>query len=221
MAFELALRAGADFIESDIQVSRDGIPVLFHDDDLQRLTGIRARIRDLNLGDIKKVRLSFGGEIPTLKQALLEFPSAKFNLDIKVEASEKAGSTVIAELEATSRVLVASFSEASRKRTLSLLNSPVASSAGQSKVLAAYLFARLGADRSVRAHLQGITALQLPLEMYGIDFIHPIFMEQVLSTETELHYWTINDPDQMRSIWNLGAHGIVTDRTDLAFQAFS
>jgi glycerophosphoryl diester phosphodiesterase len=34
----------------------------------------------------------------------------------------------------------------------------------------------------------------------------------------EVHVWTINDPDQMRRLWQMGVDGIVTDRTDLAVE---
>jgi glycerophosphoryl diester phosphodiesterase len=57
--------------------------------------------------------------------------------------------------------------------------------------------------------------------MYGIDFTHPRFVEAVLSQEKEIHYWTINDPAEMVSLYSLGAHGIVTDRSDIAFKVFN
>jgi glycerophosphoryl diester phosphodiesterase len=57
--------------------------------------------------------------------------------------------------------------------------------------------------------------------MYGIDFTHPRFVEAVLNQDKEIHYWTINDPIEMVSLFALGAHGIVTDRTDIATKAFS
>jgi glycerophosphoryl diester phosphodiesterase len=69
--------------------------------------------------------------------------------------------------------------------------------------------------------LRDIDALQLPQKLYGLDFTHPRFIEQVLQTETEIHYWTINEPALMQELFALGAHGIVTDRTDLARRAFN
>jgi glycerophosphoryl diester phosphodiesterase len=220
-AFELALATGADFIESDIQVTKDDVAVLFHDDDLYRLTGSKAKIADINLVDIMKISLPFGGRIPTLEQTLLEFPKARFNLDIKVKPSEVAGTAVINSLKASSRVLVTSFSDSSRKRALLNLDSPVATSAGTATVVRAYASARSGLTNTLKKQLSGISALQLPIKMRGLDFLHPKFIQGILQTETELHYWTINDPEQMRQLWLLGAHGIVTDRTDLAIQAFS
>ena len=43
----------------------------------------------------------------------------------------------------------------------------------------------------------------------------------VLNQNKEIHYWTINDPDEMASLFALGAHGIVTDRSDIAIKVFS
>ena len=220
-AFQLALDAGADFIESDIQVTKDKVAVLFHDEDLLRLTGRKVKIADLNLVDITKIDLPFGGKIPTLEKTLLEFPNSKFNLDIKVRSSELAGTSVINNLSATDRVLVTSFSDSSRKRALQNLDSPVATSAGVATVVKAYLSARGNLVKTLARQLEGISALQLPTKMNGLDFLHPNFVEQILSTETELHYWTINDPKQMQELWLMGAHGLVTDRTDLAFEIFS
>jgi glycerophosphoryl diester phosphodiesterase len=156
-----------------------------------------------------------------LEAALREFPTAKFNLDIKVPASAIAGSTVINNLEASKRVLITSFSDSSRNKALSHLDSPVATSAGSATVVRAYLSGRVGFSKALKRSLTGISALQLPTKMKGLDFLHPRFVEAILATQTELHYWTINDPKQMQELWLLGAHGLVTDRTDLAIKAFS
>jgi glycerophosphoryl diester phosphodiesterase len=219
-AFDLALAAGADYLESDIQVTKDQIPVLFHDGDLKRLLGKRTLVSDLTLAEVKQIRLPRQGAIPTLAEALERFPAAKFNLDIKNPKAEAVGIQTILELAATERVLVSSFSERSRKRALARTTSPLASSAGSSKVLATYLAAIANQNSSVEKQLASIDALQVPTRRYGIDFTHPKFLELVLASGVELHYWTINEPSQMVELFQLGAHGIVTDRTELAIQTF-
>jgi glycerophosphoryl diester phosphodiesterase len=220
-SFDLALAAGADYLETDLQLSKDGIPVLFHDSDLSRLVGSKKLISTLTLDELKRIRLPFGGEIPTLQEALEKFPSAKFNLDFKTPSTESPGMAVIAATAAFERVLVSSFSEPSRIRALA--HSPVnlASSAGSSKVLASYTLARLGLTKQLASSLESVHALQIPTKMYGIDFTHPRFVEAVLNQDKEIHYWTINDPTEMVSLFALGAHGIVTDRTDIATKVFS
>jgi len=220
-AFELALAAGADYLESDIQVTSDQVPVLFHDKDLKRLVGKNTKISELSLAQLQSIRLPLQGQIPTLNQALEMFPEAKFNLDIKTPLAETVGIAAISELNASERVLVSSFSERSRKRALAESSAPLATSAGSSKVLASYLLARAKRMRSLSNQLADIDALQIPTKLYGIDFTHPKFLAQVLPLGVEIHYWTINDPIQMIDLFHLGAHGIVTDRTDLAMKAFS
>jgi len=220
-SFELALKAGADYLESDIQITRDNVPVLFHDADLKRLIGKSALISDLSLEQIKTIRLPQNGSIPTLAETLKHFPDAKFNLDLKTVLAETVGIETIQNLGAQQRVLISSFNEASRKRALAKAQFPFATSAGSQKVLASYLAARSGAIKTLAKTLSGIDALQLPQKLYGLDFTHPRFIEQILQTDVEIHYWTINDPKIMQELFNLGAHGIVTDRTDLAIKTFS
>ena len=69
-AFEFAARQGVG-IELDIQPTRDGRIVVFHDDDLFRMCGVRAKVRDLTLSELRRLRLKNTGEmIPTLAEVL-------------------------------------------------------------------------------------------------------------------------------------------------------
>jgi glycerophosphoryl diester phosphodiesterase len=220
-SFELALEAGADYLESDIQVTKDKVPVLFHDNDLRRLVGRKTSISALTLKELSQIPLPLGGKIPTLASALEKFPLAKFNLDIKTPDAETVGLQVLSQMKALDRVLVSSFSERSRKRALANSPQSIATSAGSSLVLTSYLYARSKNTAKLQKALQQVNALQIPTKRYGIDFTHPAFLEQLLPTGVEIHYWTINDPKQMKMLFDLGAHGIVTDRTDIALQVFS
>lgn len=220
-SFERALAAGADYLESDIQVTKDGVAVLFHDNDLKRLLGSKILISNLSFSQLESLKLPFGGKIPTLFEALTTFPEAKFNLDIKTSAAESVGMEVIADLYAFDRVLVSSFSESSRVRALAKATSPVATSAGSSKILKSYLAALFSSESILEKQLATVDAVQIPTKRYGIDFTNPRFVERVLAQGVEIHYWTINDPKEMIALYNLGAHGIVTDRADLAVKTFS
>lgn len=52
-AFEAAISAGADFIETDLRLTRDGIPVAFHDPDLRRLCGDLRTVAELDLSELR------------------------------------------------------------------------------------------------------------------------------------------------------------------------
>lgn len=82
-SLRLAKKAGADFVEADVQMTKDGEFVIFHDLSLKRLAGIDAQIKDLNLAKVKKIKLKqgeFEAKIPTLE----EFAQEAKNLKISV-----------------------------------------------------------------------------------------------------------------------------------------
>ena len=71
-AFQAACAAGYG-IELDVQLSADGEAMVFHDDELQRMTGAPGRIADHTAADLGEMRLKGSDEpIPTLVEALVE-----------------------------------------------------------------------------------------------------------------------------------------------------
>ena len=101
-AFEAAIMVGASGIETDVRISRDGVPVLIHD----RVIPSGERVADLTRTEIEQ---AVGHEIPTLDEALECFPGVLWNVEIK---TIEAVSTVIRVLEkhqAGHRIIVTSF----------------------------------------------------------------------------------------------------------------
>ena len=56
-AFAAAIAAGADGIEFDVHLSRDGVPVIIHDETLQRTHGLRQSVADLTAEELREVRV--------------------------------------------------------------------------------------------------------------------------------------------------------------------
>jgi glycerophosphoryl diester phosphodiesterase len=215
-AFKAALALGATHLETDIQVTKDGVPVLFHDDDLLRVAGLPRKISEVSLTELTGLQLLDGGRIPTLREALVELPEARFNLDLKVWGAVKPAVSLIRELAAENRVLVSSFSDRRRSKALRLFDRPVASSAGSFGVLGLWLASKFRFGWLVRALARPVNALQIPTSKGPIRFDSPAFIGQMKAAGLELHYWTINDAAEMRRLIALGADGIVTDRADIA-----
>jgi glycerophosphoryl diester phosphodiesterase len=215
-AFQAALALGATHIESDIQVTKDGVAVLFHDDDLVRVAGLPLRIAEIESAQLLEIDLGGGVQIPTLREALTLLPEARFNLDLKVSAAIDRAVEVIQELNAQDRVLIASFSDARRSIAVQKLTAAVASSAGGSRVLGIWLASKLRLAPVARTLAKPIQALQVPTNQGAIRFDSPAFIAFVSRLGLEIHFWTINEPTEMQRLIALGAHGIVTDRTDLA-----
>ena len=217
-AFEAALAAGATHIETDVQATSDGVSVLFHDDDLERIAGIKRDISELSLEDLRKLNAATA-QIPTLEEALAALPDARFNIDIKRANAIAPTVKAIVAHGAADRVLVSSFSEARRKAALSALASSgfqVATSAGMTKILCLYLCVRLGWLWAFKSLSRDVDALQIPFDQRGLRLTHPRLLSFAAKCGVRVHYWVVNDASKMHELVKLGASGIVTDRADVA-----
>jgi glycerophosphoryl diester phosphodiesterase len=218
-AFADALHAGADVIETDIQCTSDGVAIIFHDADLKRLAGISKKVSETSWKEISVIDIGYGKRIPTLRQALEEFPNSRFNLDIKSTSAIDSTADTVNELAAIDRVLISSFSESRRKLTVSKIAGPIRTSAGSSRVFWLWLASAMGATPLFRILAKGISALQLPVKRFGLRFDGKKFIDMALKAGLEIHYWTINDLNEVSRLKKLGATGIVSDHCDLVIAA--
>lgn len=107
LAFEAALGAGARFVETDVQLSADGVPVLFHDRSLERVCGEQGAVHDYPLAALRRMRAlefdRFGYRFATLGLAtLVEFcellaahPHVTAFIEIKRVALERFGADAV------------------------------------------------------------------------------------------------------------------------------
>ena len=72
-SFEYAQSVGCTYIETDVQVSSDGIPYIFHDESLKRITGKDEIFSSLTSHQIDELRIFDDHAIPTLDQTLKAF----------------------------------------------------------------------------------------------------------------------------------------------------
>jgi glycerophosphoryl diester phosphodiesterase len=215
LAFEAALKAGASHIETDVHASLDGVAVISHDPDLSRLLGRAVRVDELTMAELALIDLGKGQSFVSLADGLRLFPGVRFNIDIKTESAERPAAESILAAGAVSRVLITSFDEGRRSRTVSALPG-VASSASASRILLAVVGAKLGIRAIVRHALRGLNAVQVPERSGLIHVVTPRVIRAVHAAGLEFHVWTINDPDDMKRLLDLGVDGLVTDRCDLA-----
>ena len=220
-AFQDALDAGATHLETDVQATKDGVAILFHDNTLKRVAGIDSDVKNLTFEQVRAIALP-GGPILSLQEALEKLPDARFNLDIKrANAIEPTVRAIIAA-SGQDRVLISSFSDARRRKAMRLLRSSASSAAtgmGRAKLLLAVLTAKLGMRRAFNLVVQGVQAVQVPYEHPLINPLNPRFIEYVLDAGLQLNYWVVNDAQTMHELVGLGSTGIVSDRADVAAKA--
>ncbi|HEX8875057.1 MAG TPA: glycerophosphodiester phosphodiesterase [Nitrosospira sp.] len=101
-AFEAAVTVGVNGIETDVRISRDGLPILIHD----RVMPSGEAVDDLARAEIEQIA---GHEIPSLDEALESFPGILWNVEIKSPAAVPSVISVIEKHQARHRIIVTSF----------------------------------------------------------------------------------------------------------------
>lgn len=221
-AFQEAVDLGYRYLETDLQISRDGVLVTFHDDTLDRTTDGTGPVSDHSLGELRELDAgyrfrqngeypyrSLGVRIPTLEELATTYPDQVFSLDLKSDGMEEALVGTIRRLDLWDRVIVGSFSDARLRRFRSLLDRPVAMSAGPRETLRLVTAARLGLPfRPVS------DSLQVPVKHF-ITIVSARTVRVARAAGVPMIVWTINDQAEMRELLDLGVDGIITDRPDL------
>lgn len=220
-AFAAAHAAGAEYIETDCRVTADGDVVLFHDVTLARLLGDPRPVSSVPTNELSELLAPHGGLL-TVADALEGFPETRFNIDVKTDAAIEPLGAILAGH--THRVLVTSFSDARRRRTVAAVMAAgatlrPATSGGQQTIAALRILSAL--RLSPARLLRDIDAVQIP-EHYGpLRVFTSALVRGAARASVEVHVWTVNDPEHMHRLVSAGADGIVTDRADVAVRAFS
>lgn len=217
-AFAAAQAAGAEYIETDCQVTADGDVVLFHDDSIERLTGDPRLVSSMRTRELEGLFADHGGLL-TVADALDAFPESRFNIDVKtIAAAEPIGALLAAH---THRVLVTSFSNSNRQAALkSVMQAgaalPPATSGGRDTILALRALSAL--HLSPARALRDLDAVQIP-DFHGrLRVLTPQLLRAAHAVGVEVHVWTVNEPDVMTRLIATGVDGIVSDRADLALK---
>jgi glycerophosphoryl diester phosphodiesterase len=221
--FRHALAVGADALELDVHVTRDGRVVVFHDDDGGRVAGVHRPVADLTWGELRAWDLghSFlnaegarpfsGVRVPLLEAVLAELPGVTLNIDIKAKGRHVVP-TVLRVLRAHAgrdpekRVIrIASFSQ----RTLGRVRRAGyegPSGLGPLEVAALRLL-----PPNVARHLVVGDAAQVPLAEGPLRFDTASFIDRAHALGRVVHFWTIDAETTALRLRALGADGIVTN----------
>lgn len=221
-AFARALEIGADGIETDAHLTRDGHVVLAHDANGGRTAGVHRRIAEATLREVQSWDAGFafvagdgmrpfveqGFRVPTLDAALERFPHAFFNVDAKDGSKAMIDALVdtVRRHRAESRVRLASFSS----RTLGRIRAcgyrgPL--SLGRREVA----WIALAPAFLLRSAPFGADAAQVPLSAYGVSLDATAFRDRCHRLGLQVHYWTIDEPAEALRLRAAGADGVVTN----------
>ncbi|MFH8729359.1 glycerophosphodiester phosphodiesterase [Streptomyces termitum] len=209
-AFRRAAAAGYRYFETDVHTTADGVLVAFHDATLDRVTDGSGRIRDLPWAAVREARVAGKEPLPLFEDLLREFPRARWNVDLKTESALAPLVELIARADAWDRVLVSSFTEARVARAQRLAGPRLATSYGVTGVGALRLRS-FGLPVPLRA---GAVAAQVPEAQGGVRVVDRRFVRAAHARGLQVHVWTVNDPERMHSLLDLGVDGIMTDHLE-------
>lgn len=212
-AFRHAVELGYDYLETDVHATRDGILLAFHDTVLDRVTDGGGALAAATYDELAGARIGGREQIPRLAELFEAFPRARFNIDLKSEATVPLLAGFLEQHHAQDRVLVGSFSRRRLVRFRTLTGGRVATSASPVEVLA-FLLLPSGrwADRVTGGQ---VAALQIPHRRGRVTVTSAGLVRRAHAAGKHVHSWTIDDPDEMIELLNRGVDGLMTDRTDI------
>jgi len=204
-AFRLALEQGADGIELDVQPSADGVPVILHDDTLDRTTDATGDVSRLTWERIRAARA--GGEpVPRLEEvaAWAAETGAFLNVEIKRPGVEATALAVIESAGLGPRTIFSSF-----------LPESVAE------------VRRLAPDAAcwLLTETWGPHVLQLAAELrvggvcLDVRLATPAALDQLRAAQLPVICWTVDRPERMGELLRAGVRGIITNLPGVGVRA--
>lgn len=194
-----ALKLGVDFVEVDVQETRGGELIVFHDYRLNRLCGVRGCVCDKTLAEIRR----WNPQVPTLREVLRACRGrARVLIEIK-RADPRKVAALITDLHMERDVVVFSLS-------ISRLKSFAA---------AAPRVSRFGLiARRLRLSL---FAFRSPLTIEGLGLSRrlvtsPRVVRRIHRRGWKVFVWTVNREAEMKKLASWGVDGIITNHPDLA-----
>ncbi|MBQ1090815.1 glycerophosphodiester phosphodiesterase [Streptomyces sp. B93] len=210
LQFRRAVEAGFRYIETDVHATRDGRLVAFHDATLDRVTDGAGRIADLPWAEVRHARVAGREPVPLFEELLETFPEVRWNVDAKAESALHPLLDLIARTGSWDRICVGSFSEARVVRAQRLAGPRLATSYGTRGVLNLRLRS-WGVPAALR---RSAVAAQVPEAQSGIQVVDHRFVRAAHALGLQVHVWTINEPERMHRLLDLGVDGIMTDHID-------
>lgn len=200
-AFGLAVEQGADGIETDVRLSKDGRPVLVHDATLQRLNGNPSKVCDLTVAELKREDIGQGQTVALLGDLFELFGDATlYNLELKDFGLRDQGlvdrvAEEVAAYGLQSQTLISSFNPILVRRAQHRFPAqvPVALIRGPG----VYRHTRWVVDTGV--------------ENPHFSLVDEAYMASATKVGRHIFVWTVDDVNEARRLCDLGVNGIITN----------
>jgi glycerophosphoryl diester phosphodiesterase len=225
-AFDLGLEAGADGLELDVHLSADGVPVVHHDETLERTTSGSGPVAARTAAELARVDAGYrferdgsfpfrdrGVGVPSLREVIHRYPGVPIVIELKTDAVELGDAVArdVSEAGAVASVCVAGYGNGSVAAARQALPE-VASSATRVEVRRAVVLGLAG----LRVRRVPHGGFQVPEREGRIRIVSPRFVRRAHAAGLKVHVWTVDDEADMRRLLGWGVDGLISDRPDLA-----
>jgi glycerophosphoryl diester phosphodiesterase len=224
-AFDQGLALGADGLELDVHLSRDGVVVVHHDPGLERTTNLRGPIASWTAGDLTRADAGYffrrgddfpfrgqGIGIPTLAGTLDRYRDVRVIIELKVNHVELARATVeiVRRAGAVDRVCLGAFGLRGI-RAARVLEPAIATSAAREEVRWA-LYRSWCRWPISRAPYGGY---QVPEVSGATRVVSPRFIDAAHGAGLAVQVWTIDAEQDARRLIDWGVDALITNRPDI------
>ena len=216
-AFALAMEQGADGIELDVQMTKDGQVVVIHDETIDRVSDGTGAVRDYTLEELKKFHFSNHMEnyenavIPTLKEVLDLIKSSNMLLNIELKTGiywypnlEEKTMELVKEAGMEDRVIYSSFNHYSIKKILEL--NPHAE--------CAFLYSDVILNVDKYAKNAGVCGLHP--SVYHLKMAE--FLKEYQESGLKVRVWTVNKKEDMEKFIKADLEAVITNYPDKALE---
>ncbi len=224
-AFDNGLALGADGLELDVHLSRDGVVVVHHDRTLERTTTLRGPIAQQMSDDLSRADAGYffrdddgfpfrarGIGVPTLAQVLGRYRDTRIIIELKVNSVALARATVetVRAADAVDRVCLGSFGWRVI-RAVRAFEPAIATSAAREEVRWALYRSRCRWPVS-RVPYGGY---QVPESAGRTRVVSPRFIEAAHRAGLAVQVWTVDPEEDVRRLLGWGVDALITDRPDV------
>lgn len=205
-AFQKTIELGYQYIETDVQNTKDDKLVIFHDNDLRRIANQNINIADINYDDLSKIKIFNNQFIPLLEDVIEEFKSTKFNIDPKSDKAASLLKIILKKRKDLDRFCIGSFLQYRLSLFRVTFLNKMATSMSKQEVI------KLFFNQYLNIFNQNTPCVQVPVSFKGITIITKKLINFIHSQNKKIHVWTIDDKIEMQRLIDLGVDGIMTDR---------
>ena len=213
LAFEKAIEAGADGIENDVHLTKDGVPVIIHDELVDRTTNGKGYVKDYTYEELSRLDASYIFpeygvlHIPTLREymELVKDKDIITNIELKTGVFEYPGIeekvySMIQEYGLKDKMIISSFNHFSILRMKAL-------------------------DPTIKCGLleeSWLINAGAYVSSVGVECYHPMYknmtpehVAEIKSHNLEINTWTVNERDEIEARGERGVDSVIGNYPDI------